>query len=221
MARTWPTSTSWKCSESGCYLTSLAAGGLRLRTGTHPLAHRAIFVADGGRANQAFPKLPAGGMPESRVMRIRLRRKTCGGPGGLDSRAIVRMNRLEPAVAGMCIPGLAGVVLPGRLQDFERSVLARLPWHVGEQLGERAQTFFPPAQLLVVDHAFDEIGGQPSQDVEQAEVALRRHVRNFPVRRDHAHELAAARQQWSGLRRTDSGREQLRLVGRSRHERGV
>src|SRR5689334_9930074 len=105
-----------------------------LGAGTHPLPDRPVFVADGRGADQALPVLVARGVPESRAALVASGVETGRGPGGLHGRAILRMDGGEPAVSGVLVPGLPGVVLPGVLQLRECAVAARLPRHVGEQL---------------------------------------------------------------------------------------
>src|SRR5687768_17347851 len=110
------------------------------------------------------------------------------------------MNRVEPTMARMRVPGLARVVFPRGLQFLECAIASRLPGDVDQQLCERAQSLFAPALFFVMSLAFDEVGGEPRQDVEQPQVALRRHMRSLPMCRDHSDDLATARQQRCGLR---------------------
>ena len=89
------------------------------------------------------------------------------------------MYCLEPAVPCMRVPRLAGVVFPGGLQLRERAIGAGLPWNVGQQLCQRAQTFFTPPQFFVLGFPLDEIGGQARQDIEQPQIAIGRLVNSF------------------------------------------
>src|SRR5689334_14641047 len=107
------------------------------------------------------------------------------------------MQRLQPSMSGVRIPGLARVVFPGRLELFERAVAARLPWHVDQQLVQRAQALFTAAKVLVVHVALYEVGREPREDIEETKIALARHMRRFPMRRDHADEFASPGQQRS------------------------
>src|SRR4029079_4821190 len=134
--------------------------------------------------------LLAARMPEARAALIRMRLEAGRGPRGANRIAIVRMECIDPAGPRMLVPGLAGVVFPGALQFGEGAVVPCLPWHVGEQLGQRAQPLFAPPRFLVLRLALDEIRREARQDVEQPQVALRRRVWTLPVCRAHHDQLA-------------------------------
>ena len=130
---------------------------------------------------------------------IRLRFEAGRRPRGARGIAIFGMNGIEPAVAGMRIPGWPGEVFPGGLQLLECAVAARLPGHVGQQLRERARAFFALAQLFVVGLALDQIRGEARQDVEQPQVAFARLVRT-PSNASKSCRRASPRREISGRR---------------------
>jgi hypothetical protein len=59
---------------------------------------------------------------------------------------------------------------------------------------------------LACQWVLDQIGGLPRDDIEKSEVELRWLVGDEPVRREHAEQVAVARQQGSGLHRADVSR---------------
>src|SRR3954471_18166072 len=109
------------CSVRELSLTteSRVALGVHVNARADPLAQRTVLVADGGRADDAVPVLLAARMPETRGVFVRADFETRRGPGRLHRVAIIGMDRLEPAVTRVRIPGLPGVIFPGRLQCFE------------------------------------------------------------------------------------------------------
>src|SRR5690606_19528218 len=121
-------------------------------------------------ADQAGAVSAARRVPESSAALVGLRFEAGGGPGRLHHAAVLGMNGVEPAVTGVVIPGLPGVILPGDLQIGEGAVTPGLPWNVGEQSREDAQALFAPAGFFILCLALDEIRGQARQDVEESQV---------------------------------------------------
>src|SRR5205085_10905744 len=128
-----------------------------------------------------------------------------GSAGLLDVATVIGVYGFEPAVARMRVAGLPGVVLPGRLKLRKRAISTCLPWNVGEQLCERAQAFFAPAQFFVLRLAFDEVRGESRQDVEQPQIAFGGLVYFTPMSGNHADELPATRKQRRGLNGANAG----------------
>jgi len=110
-------------------------------------------------------------VPHPRVASEGLRRETGGRPRGADVIAIVTMQRLQPPVTRVRVPGLARVVFPRWLKHLERPVASRLPRYVGQQLRERAQSFFAAPQFLVVHVALDEVGREPRENVDEPQIS--------------------------------------------------
>src|SRR6188768_1499138 len=191
------------------------------RASAYPLAHAAILVADGRRADFAAAIFLCSRMPHAGAVREGLRGETRRGPRRPEIVAIIAMQGLEPAISRVRVPGLSRVVFPRRLERFECAIAASLPGYVDQQLGQRAKPFLSSPQFLVLDVAFDEIGSETREYVELPQVPLRGCVRPLPVRRDHPDEFAAASQQRSGLSGVNARCEQLRLIRRARHELAV